>query len=86
MGVVVHDALHLLQAGSVQRRSAVAKPVRGRLAEVCPKLMARQLDVSDLLLRGWTQESKLADLGLAQTLVKAQPDAGLRPLWPALPR
>lgn len=52
---------------------ADASPAGGprlRLAQLCPALTARELDVCERLLRGLTQEGVAADLGLSLPTVK----------------
>lgn len=43
---------------------------RARLAAACPALTARELDVCERLLRGWSHDGIAADLGLSLATVK----------------
>lgn len=56
---------HLALAG----RAAPADP-RGALQRGCPALTARELDVCERLLRGWSHDGIAADLGLSVATVK----------------
>lgn len=56
---------HLALAG----RAAPVDP-RGALQRACPALTARELDVCERLLRGWSHDCIAADLGLSVATVK----------------
>ena len=52
-----------------ERGSAPASP-RDSLQSACPALTARELDVCERLLRGWSHDGIAADLGLSVATVK----------------
>jgi len=68
-----------LLLAAVQRHLALARPApaatdepppRQALLARCPALTARELDVCERLLRGWTYDGIAADLGLSVATVK----------------
>jgi len=64
---------HLALSGLLAEAGAPADdgtPQRRRLQALCPALTARELDVCERLLRGWTHEGVAADLGLSVPTVK----------------
>ncbi|MCW5665803.1 MAG: helix-turn-helix transcriptional regulator [Piscinibacter sp.] len=69
------EALAPLLMAAVQRHLALAaRPLprgpREVLQQACPALTARELDVCERLLRGWTHDGIAADLGLSLATVK----------------
>lgn len=67
-------AMAPLMLAIVRRHLALAAPVRAEpraaLAAACPALTARELDVCERLLRGWSHDGIAADLGLSVATVK----------------
>jgi DNA-binding CsgD family transcriptional regulator len=63
-----------LLLAAVQRHlslaQAAAPDTRARLLARCPALTARELDVCERLLRGWSYDGIAADLGLSTATVK----------------
>ena len=54
---------------ALRARSARATP-RQQLAQLCPAMTVRELDVCERLLTGMTQDGVAADLGLGLSSVK----------------
>lgn len=50
--------------------AAAPRPARAALQQRCPALTARELDVCERLLRGWSYDGIAADLGLSVATVK----------------
>lgn len=68
-------ALAPLLLAAVQRHVALQAPAapadpRGALQARCPALTARELDVCERLLRGWSYDGIAADMGLSVATVK----------------
>lgn len=55
---------------ALRRDAAPPAAVRDRLVQRCPALTARELDVCERLLRGWSHDGIAADLGLTVATVK----------------
>ena len=68
------DRLAPLPLAIVHRHLALAPEAamapRERLAQACPALTPRELDVCERLLRGWTHDGIASDLGLGLASVK----------------
>lgn len=61
---------HLSLAPQAAAAGSAALPARAALARRCPALTARELDVCERLLRGWSYDGIAADLGLSVATVK----------------
>lgn len=68
-GLLASVRTHIRLLGRLPRAAAAADH-RDCLRAHCPTLTARELEVCDRLLRGWTYDGIAADLGLSTTSVK----------------